>query len=95
MLKKCFSLLFNIQIGHYWFDREEILQKSKEKYGNGGGKEKAAEHYERNNDILKEKARNRYKSLSDEDKEAKREYSKNRYKEMKKNANLFLTYNNE
>ena len=64
-------------------------------YGNGGGKEKAAEYYIANEDILKEKARNRYRNLSEEEKEAKIEYSKNRYKEMKKNANLFLSCINE
>ena len=31
-------------MSYYWFNREEVLQKAKEKYGNGGGKEKAAEY---------------------------------------------------
>ena len=82
-------------MSHYWFNREEVLQKSKEKYGNCGCKEKGAEYYIANKDVLKEKARNKYRNLSGEKKEAKREYSKSRYKEMKKNANLFLSCINE
>ena len=31
-------------MSYYWFNREEVLQKAKEKYDNGGGKEKAAEY---------------------------------------------------
>ena len=31
-------------MSYYWFNREEVLQKAKEKYGNGGSKEKAAEY---------------------------------------------------
>ena len=71
------------------------MQKAKEKYVNCGGKEKAAEYYKTNKDVLKENTRNRYKYLSEEEKEAKKEYSKGRYKEMKKNANLLLQYKNE
>ena len=34
-------------------------------------------------DVLKEKARDKYRSLSEEEKEAKRQYSKNRNNKMK------------
>ena len=78
-------------MSYYWFNREEVLQKAKEKYGNDGGNEKAAEYYKANNDVLKEKAKNRYRNLSEEEKKAKTEYSKIRYKEMKNNANLFFS----
>ena len=27
-------------MSYYWFDRKELLEKAKEKYQNGGGKEK-------------------------------------------------------
>ena len=46
-------------MSYYWFNKQELLQKSKEIYDNGG-KEKAAEYYQANKDILKEKARNKY-----------------------------------
>ena len=29
-------------MSYYWFTREELLQKAKDKYDNCGGKEKAA-----------------------------------------------------
>ena len=77
-------------MSYYWFNREEVLQKAKEKYNNCSGKEKAAEYYRANGDVLKEKAKNRYKDLSKEEKEKKRQYSKNRYNKMKENTNLFL-----
>ena len=45
-------------MSYYWFNKREILQKAKETYGNCGGKEKAAEYYQANKDVLKEKAKN-------------------------------------
>ena len=36
--------------------------------------------------IIKEKANSKYKNLLGKEKEAKREYSRNRYKNMKENA---------
>ena len=32
----------NIKMSYYWFNRQELLQKSKEKYHNSGGKQRAA-----------------------------------------------------
>ena len=52
------------------------------KYHEGGGKEKARQYYLDNRDVIKEKARARYQNLSEEQKEAKREYSRRRYKQM-------------
>ena len=51
----------------YWFNRQEILQKAKERYS----KEKAAEYYMQNKEVIKEKSRNRYKNLSEEEKKTK------------------------
>ena len=67
----------NIKISYYRINKQELLQKAKEKYGNGG-REKAAKYYQDNKEVLKEKARDKYKNLSEEEKEAKKEYSKNR-----------------
>ena len=44
-------------MNYYWFNRQEILQKAKEKYS----KEKAAEYYKQNNEAMKEKSREHYK----------------------------------
>ena len=68
-------------MSYYWFNRQELLQKAKEKYDNGG-KEKAADYYRDNKDVIKEKPNNKYKNLMEEGKEAKRHYSKNRYNKM-------------
>ena len=46
-----------------WFNRQELLQKAKDKYHNCGGKEKAIEYYLGNRSVLKEKAKNKYKNL--------------------------------
>ena len=59
-------------MSYYWFNREEVLQKAKEKYGNCGGKEKPAGYYRANKDVLKEKAKNEYKNMSEKEKEAKK-----------------------
>ena len=48
-------------MSQYWFNKQEILQKAKEKYS----KEKDAEQ---NKEVIKEKSRNRYKNLSEEEK---------------------------
>ena len=31
-------------MSYYWFNRQELLKKAKEKYHNGGGKENATEY---------------------------------------------------
>ena len=70
-------------MSYYWFNRQELLQKAKDRYRNCGGKEKASEYFVANEDVLKEKANSKYKNLSEEGKEVKREYQKNRYKSIK------------
>ena len=50
-------------MSYYWFNRREILQKAKEKYF----KEKAADYYAQNKEAIKEKLRERYKNLPQED----------------------------
>ena len=59
--KKMF--LMSCQI-NYWFNRQETLQKTKEKYS----KEKAADYYKQNKEAMKEKSKERYKNLSQEKK---------------------------
>ena len=57
-------------------------QKLRKKYYEEGGKEKARQYYLNNKDVIKEKAKTRYQNLSEEQKQAKREYSKRPYKQM-------------
>ena len=54
-------------MSYYWFNKQELLQKAKERYTNNGGKEKAAKYYLDNKDVLKEKAKNVCKNLSEEE----------------------------
>ena len=70
-------------MSYYWFNRQELLKKANEKYHNKGGKEKAAKYYEDSKEVLKEKARNNYKNLTKEEKELKRQYSKDRCNKLK------------
>ena len=51
-------------MNYYWFNRQEILRKAKENYS----KEKAVEYYKQNKEAIKEKSRERYKNLSQEEK---------------------------
>ena len=51
----------HIKISYYWFNRDELLQKVNDRHHNCGGKEKDAQYYLKNKDVLKEKARNKYK----------------------------------
>ena len=52
-------------MSYYQFNRQDILQKAKEKYF----KEKAAECYLQNKDAIKEKSKNRNNNLSEEEKD--------------------------
>ena len=63
-------------------DNNDKKQKLCNKYHNKCGKEKARQYYMQNKDVIKEKARTRYQNLSEEEKELKRQYSRERYKRM-------------
>ena len=41
-------------MSYHWFNRQELLQKAKNRYHNGGGKGRAAEYYIDNKDDLKQ-----------------------------------------
>ena len=61
-------------------------QKLREKSYGGGGKEKVRQYYLKYQNVIKEKARTMYQNLSKEQKQAKRDYSKKRYKQMIKQS---------
>ena len=65
-------------MSYCWFNRKEILQKAKERYS----KEKAAEYYKQNKEVIKEKSRNHYKNLLEEEKNKIKGYQKKRYQEL-------------
>ena len=45
-------------MSYYWFNRQKLLQKAKDRYHSGGGKEIAAEYYIKNRELLREKEKN-------------------------------------
>ena len=59
-------------MSYYWFNRQQTLQKAKEKYS----KEKAAEYYAQNKEAIKEKSRERYKNLPQEEKDKIKDYER-------------------
>ena len=63
---------------HYWFNRQDILQKAKEKYS----KERTAKYYAQNKEAIKGKPRERYKNLSQEEKDKIKEYQRKRYQKL-------------
>ena len=65
-------------MSYYWFNRQEILQKAKQRYS----KEKAAEYYSQNKETIKEKSKNRYKNLSKEEEGKIKEYQRKRYQQL-------------
>ena len=65
-------------MSYYLFNGQEILQKAKERYS----KWKATEYYLQNKEVMKEKARNHYKNLSEKEKNKIKEYQKKRYQEL-------------
>ena len=60
-------------MSYYQFNRQEILQKAKKRYS----KEKAAEYHLKDKEAIKEKSKNRYKNLSQGEKDKIKEYQKN------------------
>ena len=58
--------------------QKEILQKAKEKYS----KEKSAEYYLQNEEVIKEQSKNRYKKLSREENDKIKEYQKRSYQQL-------------
>ena len=54
------------------------MQKAKERYWKG----KAAEYYKQNKEVIKEKSGNRYKNLSEEEKNKIKEYQKKSNQEL-------------
>ena len=65
-------------MGCYQFNRQEIVQKAKETYS----KEKAAKYYLQNKGTIKEKVRDRYRNLLEEEKNKIKDYQKKNYQEL-------------
>ena len=66
-------------MSYYWFKRENLLNNAWDKYHSKGGKQKAANYYAANQEVLREDARNKYRKLSEKEKNIKRRYQRKRY----------------
>ena len=65
-------------MSYYWFNKQETLQKANKKYS----KEKAAEYYLKNREVINEKSRERYKNLSQEENNKIKQYHRKRYQKL-------------
>ena len=65
-------------MNYYWFNKQEIFQKAKEKYS----KEKAAEYYAQIKEAIKEKSRERYKNFSQEEKDKIKECQNKKHQQL-------------
>ena len=63
---------------YYQLNRQEILQKAKERYS----KEKAAEYYLQNKEAITKKSKDQYKNLSEEEIDKIKEYQRRRYQQL-------------
>ena len=61
-------------MGYYWFDRQEILQKAKERF-----RKSCCVLFKK---AIKEKSREHCKNLSQEEKDMIKEYQKKKYQEL-------------
>ena len=62
------------------------MQKAKERYS----KEKAAEYYLQNKEVIKEKSKNWYRYLSEEEKDKIKVYQRKRYQKLVQYKNEVL-----
>ena len=59
-----------------------LFEKAKDRYHNSGGKEKGAEYYINDEQVLKGKTKNKYINMSEEEKGIKRAYGRYWYRNM-------------
>ena len=55
-------------MNYYLLNRQELLPKAKDRYYNGGGKEKAAKYSLEHKEVLQENSKNKHKNVSKEGK---------------------------
>ena len=65
-------------MSYYWFNRQEFLQKAKERCSKG----KAAEYYAQNKEAIKRKLRERYINLSQEQMVKIKDYQRKKYHDV-------------
>ena len=73
-------------MSYYWFNRQEILQKTKQRYS----KEKVSEYCAQNKEAIKEKSRVRYKNVVTRKKRQDQKVPKKKYQELVQYKNKVL-----
>ena len=58
-------------MSYYWFNREKLWKNAWDKYHNKGGKQKASEYCRKNANLIRLETRNKYKNLSEKEKNKK------------------------
>ena len=58
-------------MNYFFFNKQELFQKAKDRFHSCDDKEKAAEYDTANKEVLKENAKIKYRNLSEKEKEAK------------------------
>ena len=64
-----------MKMSYYHLNRQEMLQKAKDKYF-------TAEYYLKSKEAIKEKSKKRYKNLSKEEKDKIKEYQRKIYQQL-------------
>ena len=82
------------KLSYYWSNREKLLKNAWDKYQNKGGKQKAAKYYRKNVDLIRLEVKNKYKNLSEKEKNKKRNYQRERC-HMKKKLLCFQKIKNK
>ena len=59
-------------MSYYWCNRKKLLKNAWEK-------QRAPEYYRKNSSLIRLEARNKYKNLSEKEKNKKRKYQRERY----------------
>ena len=72
------KLSYLIKMSYYWFNRGKLLKNAWNKYHNKGGKQRAAKYYATNQEVLREDARNKFRNLSEKEKNEKRKSQRER-----------------
>ena len=67
----------------YWFNKEKLLKKAYGKYHNKGGKEKAALYYQKKKETIKKREKDRYRSMTDIERNDEKRKSLERYYKLK------------
>ena len=60
---------------YYWLNGKDLFKKAHDKYHNGGNKDKAAKYCEKNKGLIKRRERDRYRLMSEIERNEKKRKS--------------------